>query len=253
MRTEDQRCSFLALDAEAMGERPLSETERSSLANDPERRRGLDEHRRQQRDFLRRFPTLANLSAATRAEQRRPAPVRNRLHLALVPLAVAAVLALVVSRPQENERIKGTTVMPLEMAVVRAGVARAFVGQAVRAGDKLIFRTRIAVDYLSIFSLEASGRVQAIVTAHDGNQQSLALHLPPNTPCPQGIEVDDYPGHERIVAVASAVPLPAERIAEWLRASYAAMRPEGRATLPLGPAPFAAQVTAWLLEKETTP
>ncbi len=53
--------------------------------------------------------------------------------------------------------------------------------------------------------------------------------------------------------VASAAPLSAERIADWLRTSYAAMVPEQRELLPLGPPPFTAQVTTWLLEKEDTP
>jgi hypothetical protein len=261
MRTENQSCSMFAIDAEALGERPLSEAERTTLTNDPERRRRFDEHRARQAEFLRRFPTLESLSSATRQSPQRSG---NRLlRLAVVPLAAAAVLALVVLLPKTHQRqaddgIKGTLPLPLEMAVVRQGVARAFVGQAVHQGDKLIFRTRVAVDYLSIFSLEASGRVQAIVIGRaqgdkDENGQSLAVHLPPNAPCPQAIEIDNYPGRERIVAVASAAPLPAERIASWLRSSYAAMPSEGRELLPLGPPPFTAQVTTWLLEKETTP
>lgn len=256
MRTEDQPCSLQAIDAEALGERPLSEAERSALANDSEKRRRFEEHRQRQAEFLRRFPSFQSLSSAARASH--SAKAGSRLRLAIVPLTAAAALAVVLisqhrpHEPQGNEGIKGTPVMPLEMAVVHEEVARPFTGQAVHEGDKLIFRSRVVVDYLSIFSLEASGRVQAIVTAQD-KMQSLAVHLPPNAQISQGIEVDSYPGRERIVAVASATPLLAEHIATWLRTSYAAMGPEKRATLPLGPPPFSAQVATWLLEKDGTP
>jgi hypothetical protein len=251
---------MLAIDAEALGERPLSEVQRTSLEVDPQRRRQLAEHRRRQEAFLSRFPTFESLSAAAGENQRRSANPRSRLRLAIVPLTAAAVLALIALLPrhepherQGDERIKGASLVPLEMAVVREGVALPFAGQAVREGDKLIFRARVAVDYLSIFSLEASGRVQAILIDRAQNEtvHSLAVHLPPNAQLAQGIEVDSYTGRERIVAVASAAPLPAERIADWLRTSYAAMSTEGRAALPLASPPFAAQVTTWLLDKDT--
>lgn len=259
MRTEDAPCSLRAIDAEALGERPLSEAERRALANDSETRRRFEEHRRRQAEFLQRFPSFESLSSATRASQRDSVRAGPRLRLAIVPLTAAAALAIVallshrqLDERQGNEGIKGTPAMPLDMAVVREDVARPFAGQAVREGDKLIFRSRLAVEYLSIFSLEASGRVQAIVIAQD-KRQSLAVHLPPYAQISQGIEVDSYPGRERIVAVASATPLLAEHIAAWLRTSYAAMGPEKRATLALGPPPFPAQVATWLLEKDATP
>ena len=260
MRTEKPACSRLAFDAETLGERPLDEAQRQWLAGDPARRRQLDEHRGRQQEFLRRFPSFESLAAVAGARQGRPAPARSRLRFALVPLTAAAVLTLVALLPrnpphqqQGNESIKGTEVAALDMAVVRGGEARAFTGQAVREGDKLIFRARVAVEYLSIFSLEASGRVQAIVVTPDAQGHSLAVHLPPSAPCPQGIEVDGYSGHERIVAVTSAEPLSAERIAEWLRTSHAAMTPVEREALRLGPPPFPAQVTTWLMEKDGTP
>jgi hypothetical protein len=266
MRLEDEPCSMFAIDAEALGERALSEAEHRSLAKDPERRRRFEEHRQKQEGFLRRFPRFESLSAAARQRQERRGNSLWRLRFAMVPLAAVATLAVLFAKPgshsqEGSDRIKGASVSPFEMAVVRGDEARPFTGQAVRQADKLIFRTRAPVDYLSIFSLEASGRVQAIVVApaqHDKDDrgekgQSLAVHLPPNAPCPQGVEVDGYPGHERIVAVASAAPLPAERIAEWLRLSYAAMTPADRGVLPLPPPPFAAQVSTWLLEKDTSP
>ncbi len=254
MRNDNVPCSMLAIDAAALGERSLSEAERGLLAHDAQRRRRVDEHRERQKEFLRRFPTFESLRAVVAESKRSSDRARSRLRYAILPLSAAAVLVLVILLPWQqrygNEGIKGAPSMALDMAVVREGVARPFAGQAVREGDTLIFRTRVAIDYLSIFSLEASGRVQAIVVDHDEKRQSLPVRLPPNASCPQSVEVDGYSGRERIVAVASSAPLPAERIAEWLRTSYAAMNPEGHETLILGPPPFAARVTTWLLKKE---
>ena len=202
--------------------------------------------------FLERFPSEAALVRQRPA----PAPVRRSWPAVLVGAAATAavVLALVLlpvgpqppGREGTSERTKGSSWM--EIAVSRGASSFPYAGQPLREGDILVFRYSSPRAYLLLLTLEASGRVRVLLPV-DG-RTSMSIQRGAKIRLPQGIELDDYPGPERLIALFSDGPLSAAEVTTEVERRHAALRERARAELALGPLPFPGDSLSWLLSKE---
>jgi hypothetical protein len=210
--------------------------------------------------FVGRFPSWEALSARPRSV----APRRLPLGLALAGALAAVVLAAVIVRftpdsgpggPRpalapiaSGERIKGSSVV--ELAVSREGRSLVYEGQALHPGDVLAFRTSTEHRYLLLASIEEGGAANFFFTDASGRRSS-AIRAGRQVALDRGVELDDYLGRERLIALLSDVPLEVETVRRLILERWRRLSPTAAAELRIGRLPLAAEQLSWLIEKVT--
>jgi len=219
-------------------------------------------------DFLERYPTPASLRRPGRSLEELPEPAlstlppRRRLRAWIsVTAAAAAVAAAVVLglvwilpgtdtrltlRPPSSERMKGGSFV--EIAVKRAGESVRFEGQPLQSGDVLAFRVTTDRHYLLLLSVEKSGRINVFLT-DPGRQHSMAISPGPQQVLSQGVELDDYLGSERLVALLTDRPLSVATVRQELQQWYRALPAPKRRSLDRPLPRFNGDTLSWLLIK----
>lgn len=213
----------------------------------------LDAMREVHEGFLERYPTLESLPRRAPEQPRRVERSGARLwrpvFLGASFAAAAAVLVVALVPEQGVEptiRAKGASIV--ELAVDRGGASVAPEGQPLRAGDHLGLRYTTTLRYLMLLSVEASGRV-SIYLPQDG-AQSIAIRPGRQVVLEQGVELDDYVGPERLIALLSEAPLRVDEVRAAVGEAFAQLGAEARDTLDLPPLPVSAEQFSWLLHKE---
>ncbi len=209
--------------------------------------------------FLARFPHQQSLPrrATTPATLRLRRPRWQPWLWAAGPALVAAsaVVLFAVQPPAADTdmpkvagvRVKGGTIV--EIAVGRGSTSSSFVGQPLRAGDRLAFRYTTTLSYLMVVSLESSGEVSIVLPA--SGQTSIPIEPGRQVRLPEGMELDDYPEPERLVALFSAAPLRTDVVKSRIMQAYLALGPFARQGLEIGNLGLPAEQLSWLLEKDT--
>jgi len=203
--------------------------------------------------FLERFPTEAAL------RRRRPASAARsrRLWPAAAfgsALAAAAGVVLVLSQPARHpasptaptERVKGQSIM--EIAVSRADSSFQYDAQPLRSGDVLVFSYSSDRSFLLLLGLEGSGKARVLLPPDA--RASMPIARGARIRLQHGIELDDYPGPERLIALFSDDPLSAETVIAEVQRRHASLEGAARSHLVLGRLPFATDEVSWLLRKE---
>jgi hypothetical protein len=213
----------------------------------------VEELRRDDGGFLGRFPSFETLPAG-RARAAVPEPrswiAGWKLGLAGALAAAAVVVALrVVPRDHvpPGTRLKGGSIV--ELAVSRGG--RSFAhdeGVPLRPGDVLAFRYSTQQPYLLLLSVERSGKVSIYFT-DTSRQQSLHIQPGRDVQLKLGVELDEYVGPERVIALLSARPLAVEAVREAVALRFRSLAGSDRDRLELGSLPFEAEQFSWLLDK----
>ncbi len=162
--------------------------------------------------------------------------------------AAALVAVVVVDGPPAPSGVRSKGGSILEIAVGRDGASMPFADQPLRAGDRLAFRYRSTAAHLLLVSLEASGKITVLLPP--GGQQSMAIVPGQQQRLADGVELDDYPGTELLLAFFSAVPLATAEVESAIRAAFAALPPDERGQLALPTLPLPAEQLRWLLTKE---
>ncbi len=185
-------------------------------------------------DFYRRNPP-DRFMAALESRRRPILPWMAALAGAAAAAAVAAFVLL--SPPPEPSSPRpfgavGTTTMKgtegvdrplpevppvLKVEVRRDGAfAPLDVSGTVRPGDVIrLLYDATDYDYLCVLSVDGSGHVEAWYP--DGSGRSVPIVRGHNIPLPGAIELDDYVGPERLIALFSTTPLDAGRALEEVR------------------------------------
>lgn len=215
--------------------------------------------------FRERFPTPASLKRPGRTAGELPAlaaptrPPRRRLHL-WVSAASAAAAALLIGllwtlpgkdaqlslRPRDTERVKGGSIV--EIAVKRGGQSAPYDGQSLRSGDVLAFRVTTDRHYLLLLSVETTGRINVFLTDPTG-QRSMAITPGARQVLSRGIELDDYVGPERLIALLTERPLSVALVRRALRQWYRGQPAAKRHTLDLPLPGFDGDTLTWLMTK----
>jgi hypothetical protein len=204
--------------------------------------------------FLARFPSLDELARS------RPATPERRWWRAAAPwrlglagaVAAAALVAFALSYrqhppPDGGVRAKGSSIV--ELAVARGG--RSFVyeeGLPLRQGDILAFRYTTARPYLLLLSLERSGKVNVYFT-DPSRRRSMRIQPGQGVQLKVGVELDDYLGPERVIALLSQSPLEVEAVRRAVLERFGSLGGADRDRLELGPLQLDAEQFGWLLEK----
>jgi hypothetical protein len=220
------------------------------------------------RDFLERYPAPESLerpgrssadlpepAAVTRAPGRRPAVWLA----AAVAVAAASAAALAIgllllpgrdaelaSAPMSAEREKGGSMV--EIAVQRDGTSMRYEDQPLRAGDVLAFRVTTNRRYLLVLSVEERGRINVFLTDPSG-KRSRAVTPGRRRVLSQGIELDDYVGPERLIALLTDRPLSVATVRRTLAKLLRALPAHARHTLDLPLHRFDGDTLSWLLIK----
>ena len=135
------------------------------------------------RAFMVAHPTLRSIGVKT----------TNRIDWIAPLMAFAACTgAFLLALPMETTRIKGDT--HVELLVRRAGETFPYQEQPLREGDTLLFRYTSARRHMMLAGIEASGDVSIFV-------EDAELQPGQNRIAPQGLELDDYAGEERVIRV----------------------------------------------------
>jgi hypothetical protein len=222
-------------------------------------RQRLERMRAADAAFVGRFPSWQALQATRRSAL----PRRLPLGLALAGSLAAAVVAVVVVRSTSTdqrrggprpalapvsptERSKGSSVV--ELAVSRNGRSFVYDGQALQPGDVLAFRTTTAHRYLLLASIERSGAVDVFFADAQG-RRSAAIRSGRQVALDRGVELDDYLGRERLIALLSDAPLEVETVRRAIRARWRRLSPAAAEKLQLDRLPLAAEQLSWLIEK----
>jgi hypothetical protein len=143
------------------------------------------------RTFMIAKPNLASIGVGPKKTIRIVAPL----------LALAAcVLAMVsIAPPDESTRMKGDS--SVELFVRREGQTFPYAPDvALRQGDTLLFRYTSLRKHMLLAGVEASGDVSIFVP-------DAELEPGQNRIAPQGLELDDYRGEERVILLLSDRPL----------------------------------------------
>lgn len=159
----------------------------------------------QRQDFLARFPTRGALDVA--APRRLPARRRAAWWTWLVgsSVALSTAVLLMTMRPTEETvgaygvRAKGGTMV--EIAVGRGSSSMPYVGQALRAGDRLAFRYSTTKRWLVLLDVDERGEVTVVVP--EVGTSSLAIEPGQQQRLEVGFELDDSLAPELLVAIFS--------------------------------------------------
>lgn len=247
---------------------PLAAYPADHLADCPRCQARLERMASDYSDFLERYPTPASLERPGRSTPDLPEPAlssstpRRRLRVWGAAAAVAATVAAAVVvgllwippgrdaqlllPPTGTERVKGGSVV--EIAVKRDGASTRFEGQPLQSGDVLAFRVTTDRRYLLLVSVEETGRINVFLTDPSG-QHSMAITPGPRQVLPRGVELDDYVGPERLLAMLTDRPLSVATVRRELQKLYRALSAPRRRTLDLGPPGFEGDTITWLLTK----
>jgi len=137
----------------------------------------------------------------------------------------------------------------MELLVRRAGRSWAFAGEGLRPGDVLAFRYTSRRRFLLLLGVELSGKISPYVPEH--GPESRPIVAGERVFLDQGVELDEYRGPERLVAVLSDEPLAVEAVTAAVRARMEEMDHEARHAVPVTDLSFPdADVLSWLIEKE---
>jgi hypothetical protein len=187
-----------------------------------------------------------------RARSAPPARAPRRLTVIGLSAAVAAALVLVVTWRAHwapdggpHDRIKGGSLM--EVVVQRDQATAPFEGQPLQQGDVLAFRYSSQRRYLLMATLEARGKVQVFYPP-DG-AQSAPIAAGAKIKLKRGLQLDAYPGPERIVALFSDLPLRAEVVERALLERLQALRGDPRRQLAIDRLALPCDQVSWLIEK----
>lgn len=170
---------------------------------------------RERQEFLARFPTRGALEVAAprRAAKRRRPVWWSWLVGGSLALSTAALLVFV--RPadgpvrSDGARVKGDTLV--ELAVGRGPASMPYVGQALRAGDRLAFRYSTTKRWLVLLNVDERGEVTVVVP--EVGTSSLAIEPGQQQRLEVGFELDDSLAPELLVAIFSDEALELDALA----------------------------------------
>ncbi len=233
------------LERYALGELPAEELTaiRQAIANSPEAQARLADLEADNAAILSRYPSAP---VARGIEDRLPRSMRTPWRLVL-PVLAAAALALVVMPPTDTGTIHWPEVTRdkglkprLEVHRQRGDSKEELAAEAIASEGDVLQLSYVAAgrDFGVIFSIDGRGEV----TEH------FAGPLTPNGnhPLDHAYELDDAPGFERFVLVASETPLEKAAVLERARAMAADLSSAPRAAFE---APEGATWTAILIRK----
>jgi hypothetical protein len=152
--------------------------------------------------------------------------------LALAACTIAVALAL---PDPETTRAKGDT--RVELLVRRGDQTFAWDERPLRQGDTLLFRYTSARSHMMLAGVEDSGDVSIFV-------QDAALEPGQNRIAPQGLELDDHAGSERIILLLSDEPLDPNEVERAL-VTHARDGPLSEPALG-----YDADQVSWLIQRE---
>jgi hypothetical protein len=179
------------------------------------------------RAFMIRHPTARSIGVRPRRRVDRIAP--------LIALAACAAGLLLLLPDPETTRMKGET--HVELIVRRGAETFPFDRRPLRRGDTLLFKYTSTRRHMLLAGMEASGEVSIFVP-------DATLEPGQNRIAPQGLELDDYQGSERVILLLSDEPLDA---AEVERALVTQAR---RDPLVSPRFEYDADQVSWLIERE---
>ena len=181
------------------------------------------------RAFLIARPNLGSIGV-------RESPKRADWIAPLFALAACtAAVLLALPEPPETTRMKGDS--HVELLVRRGGETFAYDQRPLREGDTLLFRYTSDRRHMLLAGVEDSGDVSIFVP-------DAALEPGQNRLAPQGLELDDYAGNERVILLLSDEPLDAEAIERTL-ATHARTDPLETPQLD-----YDADQVSWLIRRE---
>lgn len=207
--------------------------------------------------FLTRFPTLESFGRDRPAARPATAPERKGAlgwPLALAGALVAVLLLLsIIPRgappvpSRGGVRTKGGSIV--EVAVRRGDRSLLYEeGLQLRAGDVLAFRYSTRRSHLLLLSVEGSGKVNAYLT-DPSRRRSMRIRPGNNVRLGLGVELDDYVGPERVIALLSDEPLDVEAVQQAVRQRFRGLVGDARERLDLGELPVDAEQISWLIDK----
>jgi len=161
-------------------------------------------------------------------------PKLNRI-APILALAACILTALLVLPDPDTTRMKGDS--HVELMVRREGATFSFDEQPLRPGDTLLFKYTSTRRHMLLAGVEASGDVSIFVP-------DAKLEPGQNRIAPQGIELDDYRGSERVIILLSDAPLDADEVRRALL-SHAQSDP-----LETPSFDYDADQVSWLIERE---
>jgi hypothetical protein len=136
--------------------------------------------------------------------------VRPKIRIApLVALAACVLAAIVVLPDPDTTRMKGDS--HVELIVRRGAETFPFDERPLREGDTLLFKYTSARRHMLLAGVEDSGEVSIFVP-------HATLEPGQNRIAPQGIELDDHRGKERVIVLLSDAPLDAGEVQQALAA-----------------------------------
>jgi len=136
----------------------------------------------------------------------------------------------------------------MEIAVSRADSSFQYDAQPLRSGDVLVFSYSSDRSFLLLLGLEGSGKARVLLPPDA--RASMPIARGARIRLQHGIELDDYPGPERLIALFSDDPLSAETVIAEVQRRHASLEGAARSHLVLGRLPFATDEVSWLLRKE---
>ena len=197
--------------------------------------------------FLAAHPTPEVLRPAPRAARHRPVGWPLALGGALAAAALILVTVRTIAPERPSTRAKGGSIVTL--GVQRSGSALPYSEeQELRPGDVLAFRYSTQRRHLLLLSLERSGKINVYLT---DRTRRRSMHIRPGRDLPLGlgVELDDYVGPERVIALLSDEPLEVEAVKQAVRQRLRTLTGEERRRLELGELPLEAEQLSWLIEK----
>ena len=174
------------------------------------------------RAFLIQHPSPASIGVG---------PKKRWWRWAAPAFALAAAVLLVVV-PGPTTRTKGDS--HVELLVKRARLTFPYDQRQLRPGDTLMFKYTSAHTHMLVAGLEASGQVSIFV-------EDARLAPGQNQLAPQGVQLDNYRGKERIFVLLSDQPLDAAAVRARLEAATIKEAPK------LAPG---AEQRSWVIDKE---
>jgi hypothetical protein len=231
-------------------------------------RRRLEQIHRADEAFMDRFPSAERLdrvagrpervSAVDVAEPASPWFRRFAYGGAALAAAAAMIVAVIVFRPSGPPSRKTTVTGPtvrakgdsiIEVAVKRQGRSFMYSGQPLREGDVVAFRYTTKKHFLMILSLEQSGKINLFLT-DPTKRRAMPIQPGVRIRLDRGIELDDYPGPELLIAILTDEPLEVTRVQSVLEKRYRSLSRKRKMGLHLGRLPLPGEVITWLIVKE---